>query len=412
MTSTFGWMDYSERTRRRMLDALSQLDEKETRDELGLAAIRDSFADQLFPGTSTIMTRARYFFFVPWMYQVLEAKGGNEATVERRARTQEIALIDVLESAGESEGVIGRQSRGALKRLPSSIYWAGLIELGILRFRGGQGAYHRCVDELARRRRIRHAGDEDGAGLLQSALTWDPNLPKPPPSFPREASLDLTRREAEYFVDRVRAAAPHSLLCFLLEERQASDRVDFLWQHPATERAQGELSALVADAEKFSLALHGAALLYNLMLAEGGLELGIGDGEVLERWRRAYEEALRVWCQTPELERLEAWNLDQFWRRAAASTHAITIRTRAFVSRWLAMTPWAGWSTATSSEVRALVVQRESEVKGARARLGRLQALEVWSGASGAGRMDFRWGVGQRVLNDVLFGMGVSDVVE
>ncbi|MGB6753954.1 MAG: DUF6361 family protein [Xanthobacteraceae bacterium] len=54
--SSFVWLDYSERERRKMLDVVDLFKEHETRDELGLAAIRD----QLFPGTSTIMTRARY----------------------------------------------------------------------------------------------------------------------------------------------------------------------------------------------------------------------------------------------------------------------------------------------------------------------------------------------------------------
>ncbi len=45
---------------------------RETRDELGLGAVRDSFADQMFPGTSTIQTRLRYMLFVPWMYRRFE----------------------------------------------------------------------------------------------------------------------------------------------------------------------------------------------------------------------------------------------------------------------------------------------------------------------------------------------------
>lgn len=32
--------------------------ERDTRDKLGLGGIRDTFADTLFPGTSTIQTRA------------------------------------------------------------------------------------------------------------------------------------------------------------------------------------------------------------------------------------------------------------------------------------------------------------------------------------------------------------------
>lgn len=68
MPSTFSWLDHSERERRRVLDAIDQFAETDTRDELGLGALRDGFANLFFPGTSTIQTRARYFLFVPWVY--------------------------------------------------------------------------------------------------------------------------------------------------------------------------------------------------------------------------------------------------------------------------------------------------------------------------------------------------------
>lgn len=42
-----------------------------TLDELGIGSIRDTFSDELFPGTSTIQTRARYFLFVPWIMQMV-----------------------------------------------------------------------------------------------------------------------------------------------------------------------------------------------------------------------------------------------------------------------------------------------------------------------------------------------------
>ena len=59
--SAFVWLDYSERERRKMLDVVDLFREHDTRDELGIGSVRDAFADLLFPGTSTIMTRARYF---------------------------------------------------------------------------------------------------------------------------------------------------------------------------------------------------------------------------------------------------------------------------------------------------------------------------------------------------------------
>ena len=70
--SSFTWLDYSEHERRKILDVIDLFREKDTRDELGVGSVRDSFADAFFPGTSTIMTRARYFLIVPWIFQLLE----------------------------------------------------------------------------------------------------------------------------------------------------------------------------------------------------------------------------------------------------------------------------------------------------------------------------------------------------
>ena len=72
--STFAWIDHSEKQRRQILEAIDLFREKDTRDELGIAGIRDAFSDMLFPGTGALQTRARYFLFVPWMYLVWLSK--------------------------------------------------------------------------------------------------------------------------------------------------------------------------------------------------------------------------------------------------------------------------------------------------------------------------------------------------
>jgi hypothetical protein len=58
MSSMFTWVDFAEDDRRKMADIIALFAEKDTRDELGLGGIRDTFADLLFPATSTIQTRA------------------------------------------------------------------------------------------------------------------------------------------------------------------------------------------------------------------------------------------------------------------------------------------------------------------------------------------------------------------
>jgi hypothetical protein len=79
LSSAFSWLDYSARERRTMLSVVDLFREKGTVDELGLGTIRDAFADRLFPGTSVLQTRTRYWLFVPWLYLRLEARRGRTA---------------------------------------------------------------------------------------------------------------------------------------------------------------------------------------------------------------------------------------------------------------------------------------------------------------------------------------------
>ena len=57
MDSFIAWMSFSESERRRVMEAIDTLRQKDARDELSLDAIRDGFADLLFPGTGTVRTR-------------------------------------------------------------------------------------------------------------------------------------------------------------------------------------------------------------------------------------------------------------------------------------------------------------------------------------------------------------------
>src|SRR5256886_15590883 len=143
--SAFVWLDYSERERRKMLDIVDLFREHDTRDELGIGSVRDTFADLFFPGTSTIMTRARYFLLVPWIYQRLEKQRVGSAQIAEGARRGETDLIDAIEESDDNSGTIGTLARTALKRLPSNIYWQGLGISGIRAFIGLQAQYHRSL---------------------------------------------------------------------------------------------------------------------------------------------------------------------------------------------------------------------------------------------------------------------------
>lgn len=116
MVSMLSWLDHDRDAAERSMRMLSFFKEREARDELGIGGVRDAIADQLFPGTSTIQTRLRYVFFIPWLYAQLEQKNISSASYAGAARQAEGRLLQALidnEPATET-GVIGREAGSTL----------------------------------------------------------------------------------------------------------------------------------------------------------------------------------------------------------------------------------------------------------------------------------------------------------
>ena len=108
-----GWVDFSAQERSRTLTVLSSLSQPGAVDELGIGIVRDAIADTLFPSTSTLLTKARYFFLVPYISRLMEE--GHD--VERRdphalageySDYEKTCAKGLLRCCDSKEGVIGR----------------------------------------------------------------------------------------------------------------------------------------------------------------------------------------------------------------------------------------------------------------------------------------------------------------
>ena len=156
--SSLAWIDFDEAERQRAQRIMALFQERETRDELGLGGIRDSIADHLFPGTSTIQTRLRYMLFIPWLFQMIEGSSAGADQLASEARALENRLANALKAGGESNGIIGRDAGADLQRLPSSVYWAGLGTWGIRLFPGSTDSLFSSMRQLQRARpRVRES---------------------------------------------------------------------------------------------------------------------------------------------------------------------------------------------------------------------------------------------------------------
>lgn len=403
MVSFLTWIDHDAKARERTLRILSLFQEKESRDELGLGSVRDSFADQLFPGTSTIQTRLRYLLFVPWIYQALEEKRVPVESFSIQADKMERELVQPLLNSDDRAGVFGKTAGKKLKRLPSSVYWAGLGVWGIRLTSFSQDEYQRRIGEIYRRRYALKAlekdakarGDDIDVELRMAGLSWHPRLPAPPDSFPAKTDFALSQEEAEFIRDRLQVSCPNSLLAFLALDCEPAD-TNAPWEHPDYSSFSEEHKELLTHARLFSETMHGAALSYNIQLAQ----LRNHDELIAE-----HQASFNEWTAKFPLKEIRSWSIKRLWELTVDHGHTIAPRTRSFIGQWIEHTRKSPKNLLTNAEAVNLIKRREMKLKGPRSRFRNQRALEQWGGYSGVGKLVFRWPNVKVLLNDLCSGL-------
>ena len=385
--AVIAWLDYSQADQRRAREIVAMFSQAESRDELGLGQIRDALSDTLFPGTSVLLTRARYLLFVPWLYREGARLGRYGPQLASWVDWHERRLIDALSNGGDREGLIGRVAGAAIQNLPSTIYWNSLRRFAILRNDASptQIVSHR---QLARR-------SSDATEFVEhSDSVWDPSMPNPPEDFFALSSCDftLTGDEATWLAERICQAAPDTLLQFLAARgTRRREFTRFPWEDPEVKMAPGQVRDGVGQAEWFAVAMHGAALLYNILLAERAEKLGLSQ---YEGQREHFAGELERWQNEIGRSDLNGWDLDRLWALVSVQGRPVSLITRAFVTQWVRLIRERnGRAFTDDSDARTLIRERELRQKGGQARLRNDRLMRQWGGASGSGRLNFRWPV-------------------
>lgn len=406
MTSAFSWLDQDDGERRRMLEVINLFREKGTLDELGTGTIRDAFADHFFPGTSTIQTRARYFLFIPWLYRQLEDERVRSGDAARHARRLQSGLVDALRAGGEGSnaGLIGIEAGERLQRPPSVVYWQGLRRWGIRLFDGSVDRYHASLDTFYRPASLPLVSD--GGELLDRATrNWIATLPPPPSNLLDRTSFALTRQDAEFLLERIRMAAPGSLLAQCLTPLVTRPRIAHApWELGGLEALDPDLQHDVEVARRFSLLMEGAVLLYNRMLAELAVEQGVRhDATLIDR----YGQQLDRWTDElrAESQELRSWDRALLWERLRQLNPRLPAGAVSFADQWMTIAIGSNRPVIDLPAGRTLISARERRLKGPLARLHNPRALERWSGESGLGRLTYRWDQVKTIVGDVLTGL-------
>jgi hypothetical protein len=400
--SALTWLDFSEQERRKVLDVVNLFRDRNTVDELGVGVVRDSFAELLFPGTSTLHTRAKYALFIPWIYREIERSPTKSQDPWPQARNAELRLIDQLADSEDGRSAIGIDARATLKTFASTIYWSALGRWQIRAYPQSQDQYHRWVRAGGARAGSPPTDDDSEDFALGG---WHARLPDPPERFPRSASFRLNADQSEYVAERIVMAAPSSLLAFLLDRRIDVGDVESPWLLPGGLGLPSELADQLHHAGCFSLAINGAPLLYNLMLSE----LRPDKRESIEDFRGRLSD----WSREIDdrAKELGAWDRKgDFWEIVESTGARPTPPTRRFIENWLDLTiDGDPESVANDKRARQLISNQERRVKGGRARLHSQAALALWGGDTGTGRLSYRWSNVQQIVGDVVQGFQATD---
>lgn len=409
--ASIGWIDFSSNDRSRVGSVLDLLRPEGMVDELGMGIIRDATANQLFPGISTIQTRAKYFFIIPYIlfdYQAAKPAQRRSKTPSKFLEDKEYEVMWALAEKynyQEGNGVIGisKKKPNKIVRRPSAIYWNGLFTY---RFIDTQG--------LAVESFLRQSVNPTMDSLLSSVQQGDDtsgddadaeheNLFKikvsPKTNWNDNLTLDLQKEEAEFFHDRIISVAKNKLIAELL-------RNDKLWKayiyaENFMQFAKVAISLAISDtlksmlilAHDFSELMYGAHLAYNSQLHHKVFNSDYFD----EDWS--------LWLNDIKSNMLDFENFNPDVLFAYADTTRGT--TAQFVKDW--------WEQTQNNfpdikKRNALIEQQEAMVKGGKARLRWNKTDDVkenkWLGLK---HFEYRFFQARTILNDIRTGLATQD---
>ena len=389
MGSVLAWLDSDDEQRRRMLQVVQLFKDESTVDELGIGSIRDAIADTLFPGTSVLHTRLRYLLFVPWLVDSVARSGMQPDQAAGELRRREIRLIRALLRGNQTDGVIGKQARDKLKRMPSAAYWAATLRFGIRTWDTSIDGFFRKARGQAALRSLEPESDDPGIARAYGDTGFTVHLPAPPGDLLEVATFDLEPAEADVLTDYIAASARGSLIAWLAQHGRPTS-AESIWQHEQLGEFPSGLREAVDHGRRFRWAIYGAVLLYNLMLAERA------GGPLVEQ----YTQDLADWQDDLRRERpFDGWSRSELWGLVSTRNPRLSPLTQRFVESWLRLVE--SGEPLDGPRARTLVTEREVRIKGGRARLRNDAALDRWRGESGLSPLDFRWTVTRRLLSDL-----------
>jgi len=406
--SGLGWIDFSSEHRSKVRAVLDLLRKPGVVDELGVGGVRDSISDTLFPGISTIQTRAKYFVLVPRIlkdYEQTPVARRRESAAEylRRRENECISQLVAVHGPDSQTGIMGATLEGTdweLQTKPSAIYWNGIRQFRMINTNLSRSEFMSRLSnhEPSQRSYDRLRTSEDD---LPADAVEQPAIDVPyEKDWADSLNIELTAPEAELLRNRMRWHGRGGLLAWILDSDDRADEfaeisTDSFERVLATAmfpRLDTSLQAAVFAARDFWLLIEGAHIRYNLLLQR---RYNDGSDELESRWEE--------WLTTVHADDLRSrWDTEYLWRLAEVTRHKIRRETKAFICGWI---DTVLSSSTDTDKMDRLVTKQEFDCKRKRARLRR-GGERVSRNWYGIGNMMFRLPQASTIIGDIRRGEG------
>ena len=389
-----GWIDFSEKDRRKAIDILRLLQEQGAIDELGIGVVRDSFSNIFFPGSSTIQTRAKYFFIVPYAIKTCcdNPRYHNVPEIRSALDYMERTCAMKMRDGKDHDGVIGSDSlpHKWVVRRPSSIYWNGIRTLGFLTNK--YMSIDECIKESIDRRGKEKISnwmvdgeeneqDDRDAGHEALRPLW--NLPPYPWNWIENLDVALSLEEAKALRDAI-SKLDGSLYKFVLDNnlnlsQYTSSGLAFraLYQDQKDVLPEG-LGHLMQMAVWTDTLVYLCRILFNRSLSEDR------NSWAMDEWN--------AWNSEPYLSEVRSLDLDEvfaFLRLPDRGVKSFLKKMREYIL------------IGDDTSAKRLLEEWEIRLKGEkRSKLRRRNEFsdDTWIGG---GHLDYRLYSAARIINDI-----------
>lgn len=376
-----GWIDFSSKDREKAMAVIDLMKENGAVDELGIGVVRDRLADLLFPGTSTIQTRAKYFFIVPWCMIEAEKNFKNKVDYLKRLNNIETDVIKALikNEPSNTTGIIGKDSIGTLKRKPSEIYWNGLRTYNIMSFNISRNQYISSI-KTNKNHDVEEGDDKDSYYLDNDEIRW--NITKFRKNWKENLTLSLTKEEAEFLKEKITRYYPNSLYSYIINNKDISledeDIYDLTFKNTLPEVVRSDLDLAL----NFGKVIHGAHIRYNIILRQKN-SVEIED----------YEDYWNQWCNEMSQFNWDKFNIDRIYEFAQT-----TKGTKEFIEGWFKAI--RELDNINLGQLDKMIEAREYSLKGQRAKLKNYGNVDV-SKWVGLGMLEYRWRNVKTLVKDI-----------